>query len=385
MTAKKKGRGSFFIKLIFIINILFAAFLLLSYLAAYVSPASFWPIAFFGIAYPFILLANILFVIFWLIIKRKYALLSTCLIVIGINNIFKLVQYSKVYDATEMQDAIKVISFNVRNFDIYNYDKNWKNNFAKKNQIFNFLSEEQPDIICFQEYVYDTTNYFNTTDTLKQFLKAKNPHIYFTSNSRKLNYFGIATFTSYPIIDTGSIAYNTVYGNICIFTDVLIGNDTVRIYNIHFESIRFSYEDYAFVENQLKNSNAKQTLQKEITVKEGSERILKRLKNAFIIRAPQSEIVAEHINNCPYPIILCGDFNDTPTSFAYHKITSKLTDSFTESGNGTGQSYAGVYPSFRIDYIMHSKEFKACNFETVYEEMSDHYPVKCFLKFDKKD
>lgn len=385
MKAKKKGKGKFIIKLIFFINIAFAAFLLLSCLAAYLSPATFWPVAFFGTAYPFIFLANFLFIIFWLIVKRKYALLSSLIIIIGINNVFKLVQYSKVYDASEMQDATKVISFNIRNFDIYNYGKNWENNFTKKNQIFKFLSKEQPDILCFQEYVYDTTNYFNTTDTLKQFLKAKNPHIYFTSNNRKLIYFGIATYTSFPIIDTGSVVYNTVNGNICIFTDILIGSDTVRVYNVHLESIRFNSEDYAFVENQLENSNKKKATQKEITVKEGSERILKRMKKAYVLRAPQSETVEEHISKCPYPIILCGDFNDTPTSYAYHNISSKLTDAFIESGNGTGQSYAGVYPSFRIDYIMHSKDFRSYNFETVYEEMSDHYPLKCFLKFDKKN
>jgi endonuclease/exonuclease/phosphatase family metal-dependent hydrolase len=385
MIAKKKSKGKFIIKLMFIINIVLAAFLLLSYLAAYISPATFWPIAFFGIAYPFILLANLLFIILWLIVKRKYALLSSVIVIAGINNIFKLVQYSKVIDASEMQDAVKVISFNARNFDIYNYGKNWENNFTRKNQIFKFLAKEQADIVCFQEYVFDTTGYFNTTDTLKQFLKAKNPHIFFTSNNKNLIYFGIATYTVFPIIDTGSVVYNTVNGNICIFTDMLIGLDTVRVYNVHLESIRFDSEDYAFVENQLENSNKKKPSQKEITVKEGSERILKRMKKAYVLRAPQSELVAEHISKCPYPIILCGDFNDTPTSYSYHNISSTLTDAFIESGNGTGQSYAGVYPSFRIDYIMHSKEFRSYNFETVYEKMSDHYPVKCFLKFDKKD
>lgn len=384
MAAKKKGKGRFFVKLIFIVNIAFAVFLLLSYLSLYVSPASFWPIAFFGIAYPFILLANFLFIILWLIVKRKYALLSLVVMIAGINNIFKLVQYSKTYDEKELVDAFKVISFNVRNFDIYNYDKHWKNDFTKKNQIFKFLSKEQPDILCFQEYVYDTTGYFNTTDTLKEFLKAKNVHIFFTSNSRKLNYFGIATYTSFPIVDTGSIVFPTVYGNLCLYTDVLIHNDTVRIYNLHLESIRLSPEDYVFAENQDVNAAKKKGKSNEITVKESSERILKRLKKAFIIRSKQSELVAEHISKCPYHVILCGDFNDTPTSYAYHNISSLLTDAFIESGNGTGQSYSGVYPSFRIDYIMHSKEFSSYNFETVYEEMADHYPVKCYLKFEKK-
>lgn len=385
MSAKSKGKNNIFIKLIFATNILVAAFLILSYLSSYISPVKFWPVAFFGIAYPFIFLGNLIFIIFWLFVRKKYALLSSIIIVAGINNILKIVQYSKVHDATELKDAVKVVSFNVRNFDIYNYGKNWENDFTKKNQIFNFLNEEQPNILCIQEYVYDTTKYFNTTDTLKEFLKAKNAHIYYTSNSRKLNYFGISTYTSYPIIDTGSIAYKTVYGNICIFTDVLIGADTVRIYNVHLESIRLSYEDYAFVQNQNFTPKKNKDDAADVTVKEGSERILKRLKKAYIIRAPQVTMVSEHIKNCPYPIILCGDFNDTPISYAYHELTFQLTDSFVESGNGFGQSYAGISFPFRIDYIMHSEDFNSYNFETIQKEMSDHYPVKCFLKFKGKD
>lgn len=384
MAAKKKGKGNFFLKLIFAVNIAFAVFLLLAYLALYISPAAFWPIAFFGIAYPFVFLANFIFIIIWLILKRKYALLSLLIMIAGINNLFKLVQYSKVVDEKELKDAFKIVSFNVRNFDIYNYDKHWRNDFTKKNQIFKFLAKEQPDILCFQEYVYDTTGYFNTTDTLKEFLKAKNAHIFFTSNSRKLNYFGMATYTSFPVVDTGSIMLPTVYGNICLYTDVLINNDTVRIYNVHLESIRLSSEDYVFAENQDADAAKKKGKEDDITVKEGSERILKRLKKAFVIRAKQTDLIADHASKCPYPVILCGDFNDTPVSYSYHKIASTLYDAFIESGNGTGQSYSGVYPSFRIDFILHSKEFSAYNFETVYEEMSDHYPIKCFLKFDKK-
>ncbi|NTW33893.1 MAG: endonuclease/exonuclease/phosphatase family protein [Bacteroidetes bacterium] len=232
--------------------------------------------------------------------------------------------------------------------------------------------------MCFQEYVYDTTGAFQTTDTLKKFLKAKNPHVYYTVNSRNKNFFGVATFSRFPIVGTGKIDFKTVSGNICIYTDIKINSDTVRVYNVHFESIRFKAEDYAFAKSQAQKKNEKFDLQKS------SEKILVRLKKAFINRAPQSVLVAEHIKKCKYPVILCGDFNDTPTSYAYHNIARYLTDSFVESGNGIGQTYAGVFPSFRIDYIMHGKQFKAYNFETVYEEMSDHYPVKCYLKIVKE-
>jgi endonuclease/exonuclease/phosphatase family metal-dependent hydrolase len=350
---------------------------LLSYIAVYISPDDFWIIAFFGISYPIFFLLNFIFIVFWLLFKRKYTLISVIIIVIGINNFFKIVQSNKKYDLKELKDAVKVISFNVRNFDLYNYGKHWEYNFTRKTKIFSLLKKESPDIVCFQEYVYDATGKFQTTDTLKKILEAKNAHIVFTSNSRKLNYFGIATFTKFPIVDTGRIEFKTISGNICIYTDVKIKSDTVRIYNAHFESIRLKPEDYIFAENLAKNPN------EHIGIKTNSERILGRLKRAFITRAPQVRLVAEHIKKCPYPLILCGDFNDTPTSYAYYTISANLTDAFVESGNGIGQTYVGIFPSFRIDYIMHGKEFKAYNFETIEEELSDHYPIKCFLKFKK--
>jgi len=296
----------------------------------------------------------------------------------GIGNLFKLVQSSKKYELSEMKDAFKVISFNVRNFDIYNYGKNWAYTYTNRNKIFNFLTKEQPDIVCFQEYVHDNTGKFKTGDTLKEFLSAKNQHLFYTSNSKKINYFGIATMTKFPIVDTGSIVFKTVSGNICIYTDVQINSDTVRVYNVHLESIRMKSEDYLFAEQLSKD------IDKDIGIKQNSERIIGRLKKAFVVRAVQARQVAEHIAKCPYKIILCGDFNDTPTSYAYHTIASSLTDSFVESGNGIGQSYAGVFPSFRIDFIMHSKGIRSYNFETVEEEMSDHYPVKCYLKIEKE-
>ena len=377
---KKKSdkKNSFILKVFWFLNLILIASLILSYFAAYINPEQFWIFAFFGLAYPIIFIVNIGFLAFWLIFKKKYALIVALFLLIGISDLFKFVQSSKKYDSAELTGAFKVLSFNVRDFDIYNYGKHWKLNFTNRNKIFNFLKSEQPDIICFQEYVNDVTGAFKTTDTLIKFLNAKHKHIVYTVNSRNKNYFGIAMYTKYPIIDTGRIAFKTISGNICIYSDIKINADTVRVYDVHFESIRLKSEDYIFSELSKKDTKNNDD------VRSKSERIFARLKRAFIARAAQVRQVAEHIKGCHYPVILCSDFNDTPTSYAYHTIASVLSDAFIESGNGIGQTYAGVYPSFRIDYIMHSKEFKAYNFETVNEEMSDHYPVKCFLKLNKE-
>jgi endonuclease/exonuclease/phosphatase family metal-dependent hydrolase len=94
------------------------------------------------------------------------------------------------------------------------------------------------------------------------------------------------------------------------------------------------------------------------------------------------DILSAHIRQSPYPTIVCGDFNDTPVSYTYHKMRGKLVDAFIESGSGIGNTYLGNFPSFRIDYIFHSKSFRSCCFRTDRINMSDHYPVMCTLSLN---
>ncbi len=147
----------------------------------------------------------------------------------------------------------------------------------------------------------------------------------------------------------------------------LIVKDTVRVYNCHLQSIRFGAEEYKFLQNLGKDED-------EQTVKR-TRNILSRLRIAFIKRATQADMIAKHIKKCPYPVIICGDFNDTPLSYTYKKITEGLVDAFRESGSGFGTTYAGPIPGLRIDYLLHSPEISAFNFKITRAKLSDHYPV----------
>ena len=117
-------------------------------------------------------------------------------------------------------------------------------------------------------------------------------------------------------------------------------------------------------------------------IKEGSKRMFWKLRKAFILRSMEVNTLTKHIAACRYPIILAGDFNDTPSSYSYRQLTLQLTDSFKEAGNGFFEStYAGRFPSFRIDYILHSKKFSAQAYKKFDIELSDHYPITSTLIF----
>ncbi len=372
---KTRKKKSLFTWIILLLNQIAVFSLLLVYVGVRVNPADFWPLAFAGLIYPALLILNVLFIVYWLVRLRIYFLISLVAILLGWSHVQSFVRFSNTSAILPAEGRnISVLSYNVRVFDLYNYGPGWELNFTQRNNIFRFLQEKDFDIICFQEFVHDKGGAFKTLDTLPDILRARYAHTGYSSSSRDINFFGVATFSAWPIIHKGTLNFPSQMGNIGIYSDIVIDSDTIRVYNVHFESIGLSPEDYGFVESI---TNAGQITQREY-FKQGSLRILKRLKDAYIQRAEQVDIVSEHISQSPYPVIMAGDFNDTPASRTYRNMTRQLDDSF-RSGRGLGQTYIGAIPGFRIDYIMHSDEFKSYNFTTGKQVYSDHYPIWVWL------
>ena len=343
---RKKGKRYFFNSVIMFCNHVAVVCLLISYLAPHVSPENFWFLAFFGLAYPIFVFVNLLFVIYWGIQLKKRAFYSLLIILGGWAQMGEYVQIHFNNTPDKSKKLIKVMSYNVRLFDLYD----WSHNTETRSKMFDLINNENPDIMCIQEFfTHDSSKLFNNLDTLLKFQKAKNTQIEYTNRSGKTNHLGAAIFSSYPIIARGKITFATKTNNICIFSDIKINNDTVRVYNIHLQSIQFDYEDYKFVDDIINK--------KETEELEKSKNILKRMKRAFLKRSVQTELVADNISKSPYPVIVCGDFNDPPASYSYHTISKNLGDAFVESGNGFGRSYVGLFPSFRIDYILHSNQY----------------------------
>lgn len=345
------------------VNVIVVLLLWLSGFSAYIDPIKFVFPAFIGLAYPFILLVNVIFIFIWMLFQKKFMLISVLAILISYPFFSKFFQLNLNVDKTEK--SIKVMTYNVRLFDLYN----WSHNKATRNKIFKLLQNENSDIYCFQEfYQVDKKGAFTTRDTMITFLKANKYREAYTHKMRGDQYFGVATFTVYPIVNSGIINFSNDINNVCLFTDLIINGDTVRVYNMHIASIRFSYADYDFIENADYRQNDK-------ALKKGFSTIYNRLSDAFIKRSVQTKIVLAHIVESPYPVIVCGDFNDSPISYCYQSFSDQLIDSFKEAGNGIGNSYAGTMPSYRIDYVFHSPKFKAVGYTTVHEKLSDHYPV----------
>lgn len=298
-------------------------------------------------------------------------MLSLFTILLGFNHVRHFYQIT-LWSGPQSENStkIKVMSYNVRLFDLYN----WVENKDTRNKIFEVLKREDAQIYCFQEFYYSEEHPFNTRDTMAEFMKAKNYHegyTHYIPNGK--HHFGLATFSAYPIIKKEMLSFENDPNNCVIISDIKIKDDTIRVFNAHLASIRFQKADYDYV-GDAKTGKLWYPMQPK------EQQIYTRLKNAFINRSSQIEKLAEKVNESPYPVIVCGDFNDTPVSYTYRTITRYLYDAFVESGNGVGQTYIGKFPSFRIDYILHSEQLHSYSFQTLPEELSDHHPITSMIE-----
>tara|TARA_B100002052_G_scaffold88663_1_gene81566 strand:+ start:31674 stop:32720 length:1047 start_codon:yes stop_codon:yes gene_type:complete len=335
-------------KLIYFLNSISLFLLIVSYISPYVSPIVFWPISFIGLMFPILYFTNFLFLIYWFIGVKKPIWANTIILLIGIGNVGNYIGTSP--NKNSSKENIKVLTYNVRLFNKYN----WLENPNVKDEIFDLLKLAKTDILCIQEFY---------TDGEIPNLNFSNIHIGLQS---KKNQWHMAIYSNYQQIDKRTVSIKgEKMNNTCIYSDIVIKEDTIRVYNIHLASNWFDSSDYSFIENP--NSDH---------LKKGIFAIVKKMKNSYKKRALEVEVIKKHMQQSPYPIIACGDFNDTPLSYAYHILKGQLVDAFKLSGKGIGISFVKI-PALRIDYILHDSKFTSSNYHKYNKILSDHYAISC--------
>ncbi|MBL7941105.1 MAG: endonuclease/exonuclease/phosphatase family protein [Flavobacteriales bacterium] len=359
------------------LNVCAALVLLLTYLAAYISPVHSWPLAVLAMSFTYQLPVHAFFLVWWFLFRRKRMLLSGALLLIGWGHVGDHVQvFGKTAPGEEIVgEPVKVMSYNVRLFDLYD----WTNGKEAHDSIFAQLHREDPDILCIQEYFYSPDpRFFRTRDLLMKDFRYKYRHERFSHKARHQSHFGIATFSVRPTVASGFIPFPENPDNLCIWTDIALPADTIRVYNAHLASYHFGDADYKFIQDLDTDTHSD-------SLKQGGERILRRLRRGFNLRADEVHRIAEHMRQSPHPVVYCGDMNDVPMSYGYAMLRDLLDDAFVESGSGIGGTYIGELPTLRIDHILYSPELEAWGFRTLPERWSDHHAVTTMIGVRSED
>jgi endonuclease/exonuclease/phosphatase family metal-dependent hydrolase len=355
-------------RFLIICNIVAAGCFIMGSYVKFFDPERWWFVGLLTLSLPYILLTLLVFFFCWLFARKIWMLISLLAIAFcwkPVQNIFPF-HLSEAFKQQKNSNSIRVMTWNVEHFDILEH----KTHPEKKIKMMDLIKQYQPDIACFQEMVGgDDDRSINYLGDFKRLLQFSG---YFYSYHSDLDFdqdhhFGIVIFSKYPMINkqTISIPPND-YNSIFQYIDVIANNDTIRVFNFHLQSLKFTRENLQYIDNPDINSNK--------TIAE-SKSIISKLKKGFIKRSRQSDKVREEIDKSPYPVIVCGDFNDVPNSYAYCKIGDGLQNAFVEKGIGFGRTFSGISPTLRIDNIFTDKRFTINQFIRVSKKLSDHFPV----------
>jgi endonuclease/exonuclease/phosphatase family metal-dependent hydrolase len=344
---------SWFNKGMYSLNILLIVVTFIAYILPFLAPKIFPILSVLTLIMPLFFILNGLFFIYWLFQFKKRVILSGIVLLIGITFINKFYKFSaKVYPEDE-KDFV-VMSYNVRLFNLFK----WIDKEDVPGAMLEFINDKNPDILCIQEFSS------SATIDLKVY---RHKYILMTGNQIKT---GQAIFSKFPIIDQGIIVFPNSNNNV-IYADIKKGKDIIRVYNMHLQSIKIS-PDVDEINDNI-----------EVINKSKSQMLYKRISKAFTQQQQQAEIFKEHESRCEYPVIICGDMNNSAYSYVYRNIKGKLKDSFEEAGTGFGQTYKFKYYPARIDYIFVDENMIVKEFQS-FPEMkdSDHFPIMAKLSLD---
>jgi endonuclease/exonuclease/phosphatase family metal-dependent hydrolase len=324
-------------------NLAAAVLLAISFILPFIPPKQFPILSLLSLAVSPLILVNILFVIYWLVQLKKRLLLSVLVLLFAHFHFDSFFVFSDKNENETYNNSLRVLSYNVRLFNAY--EKNPKDN--ANHFISRLIREYQPDVIFVQEYFHE--NEIDFSDYPFNFIHYNDPK----------GKFGHALFSKFPMANTGAFDFKESNNN-SLYADLIMKDDTLRIYNVHLQSLGIEPSV-----SSLQNGD--------------KERLRNRLVQTFMKQQHQSELIHQHKEKSPYPVLICGDFNNTSFSYVYRRMKAEMKDAFVERGAGIGTTYRFDFYPMRLDYILTSNDFEILEFMTHKSSFSDHLPISASL------
>jgi endonuclease/exonuclease/phosphatase family metal-dependent hydrolase len=366
-------------RLFIVLNILTVILFLLACANSYLHPGKWWIISSLGLIFPLLLLLLLLFFLVGLFLShyRLWSLISLVTLIIGWSNInsFLAMHPGKDFKLAKPPGAIRIMTWNVRSFDEYITRK--KGASGHRIKMLHFIDSLHPDVLCLQEFFES----YHPNDTSNILTIERQLHFPYHVFSRDYGRYdgkwssGAIIFSRYPIVDSMIVHYSKPDAvratESLIAADIQLGDDTLRVFTTHLQSVLFRSKDYHDIEI-IKNVDD--------SILRASTSIAKKLSYAARHRGDQAEEVRHRLDQSPFPGIICGDFNDVPNSYTYFTIRGLWKDAFLQAGFGIGRTFVHISPTLRIDYILTDPDFKVLQCRKFSVPWSDHNPVVADVK-----
>lgn len=340
-----------------------AVVMAVTFFVPYVNPSHVWFFPVLGLAAPAIYVSTVILALYWIIRWRLVrAGVMLALVVVGFFKVplFYKPEFRRNY-GEERYDraAFKVMTYNVRGF----YGENGG---SSVDDVLRLIGEQNPDVICLQEFNARLAEQSEGFPLLDE----KYESAVFGRTQAPDSLYGatLLILSKYRILRFG----NVLEPNTSVWADLLMGDDTVRIFNNHLRSTAIKASDNDYITNRGFISDTA----REVKIRS----IVSRLRENSVLRAAQVDSIAQIVAGTSGRRILCGDFNDTPMSYVYRTMSEGLDDAFSRSGSGYSHTFRGFFNTLRIDYVLFSPGFESLSYEVVPVEFSDHHPVVVRLK-----
>jgi endonuclease/exonuclease/phosphatase family metal-dependent hydrolase len=361
---KKLSHWGKFVRFIFrLFSLVVISFYLLSYLSAHFTPSVFM---FFSVLGLFFWTLLILFLIAALVMafrkEWKWLIAFGICLVFSLPDLFSFFNFHSSSSSSSSALGMTVMTHNTHLMGYYDGENSKRNRDA----ILKEIQQVKPNILCLQECYWNTNGGdFLSEQARNEILPGYAVHERTTHVLSDGGRFGLVIFSNYPVVNRGQVPFENEVNNFCIYVDVLVGSDTVRIYNAHLQSFRLKKKSLELFDENIDMNE----------IQNESKPLFIQLYRSSLKRSQQVNVLAAHIESCKFKVILTGDFNDTPISYTYNRLTRSLADSFQDAGNGIGSTYRGPLLGLRIDYVLHSEGIQAIEYKTSEAGFSDHHPV----------
>lgn len=333
------------------ISIVSAVLAVLGFAAGLIPPGQCEWLGFFGLILTPVLVVNGVMAIILLFYWSSWSLLSLGALVLNVGYISAMLQFTSLdRKGEDRKEQIKVATYNVNNF--------YTNGVYTLGPVARYMQEQEIDILCLQEV--PNPEIYQRDSILRAF--SYMPYHCLSDNSSSS--MTIAIFSKYPIKDCQTIFFRES-NNLSLKADLEINGRVVRLFSNHLQTTSVNAH----------KSEVKESLREKEGRRHAAFSLAWNMKENFIQRARQADTIRTRIEESPYPVIVCGDFNDTPASYTYHQIKKNLTDGFKDCGYGYGYTFRELCKLFRIDYIFYSSDFKGLTYTSPDFPWSDHKPV----------